>query len=95
MRSRIIIYHRNLINTDKKGLTDPYAQIILLPDAKKETKKETKVIKDNLNPIWNHEFEWTVTYAEAKSKTIKVSFFDEKGFFEKQPTTFLGEVTAF
>jgi Ca2+-dependent lipid-binding protein len=81
-----------LINTDKKGLTDPFAKIILLPDEKKETKRQTKVIKDSLNPVWEQIFDYIVTFAEANSKIVRLTFLDDKGIFEKQATTYLGEV---
>jgi Ca2+-dependent lipid-binding protein len=88
----IFKFKRHLINTDKNSLSDPYARIYLLPDEKKVTKKSTKVIKDELNPAWEETFYYTMTYAEAITKTLHVNVKDEKGFFEKQDTQFLGEV---
>jgi len=82
----------NLINVDKKSLSDPYAKVLLLPDGQKKSKRKTLVIKDNLNPSWEETFEWTMTQAEAKSKTLQIELKDEKSIFTKQDTVFLGQL---
>lgn len=64
----------------------------MLPDGKKETEKSTKVIKDNLNPVWNQTLDYTTTFSEASSRVLYVKFLDEKGLFERQETVNLGEV---
>ena len=84
---------RNLINVDKKSLSDPYARLLLLPDSSKETKRKTHVIKDSLNPIWEEIFEWTMTKAEVETKTLEINLKDDKSIFERQKTVYLGRVS--
>lgn len=83
---------KDLIKLDKKGKSDPFARVYLLPDKKKTTKKKTKIIKDNLNPVWEETFDYQVTLAEASSRDLLVNLKDEKGLFDKQDTQFMGEV---
>ena len=84
---------RALRNVEKKGMSDPYARIYLLPDDKQNSyKRKTKVVKDNLNPKWEETFDYSMTFAEASSKDLIVNLKDEKGIFERQDTQFLGEV---
>jgi len=83
----------NLINVDKKSLSDPYARLTLEPDVSKETKRKTSVIKDSLNPEWQEEFEWTMTKAEVESKKLEINVKDKKSIFQKQETVFLGRLS--
>lgn len=83
---------KNLIKLDKKGKSDPFARVYLLPDKKKLTKKKTKIVKDQSNPVWEETFDYQVSLAEASSKDLLVNIKDDKGLFEKQETQFLGEV---
>ena len=95
-KSRLVItiHEANgLINTDKNSFSDPYCRIYLLPDEKQNSKLKTKVIKNNLNPQWEESFFYVMTYAEALSKCLYINLKDQKGFFEKQDTQFLGELS--
>lgn len=83
---------KNLIKLDKKGKSDPFARVYLLPDKKKLTKKKTKIVKDQSNPVWEETFDYQVSLAEASSKDLLVNIKDDKGLFEKQETQFMGEV---
>jgi hypothetical protein len=66
-----------------------------LPDDKKITKRNTKVIKNNLNPKWEEKFDYTMTLEEACARVLHINLKDEKGVFERQETQFLGEVSLF
>lgn len=64
----------------------------MLPDEKPTLKRKTKVIKNNLNPIWQETFDYPMTYYDAVRKDLTVNIKDERGLFEKQDGKFLGEV---
>ena len=89
------IFSRNLINFDKSNLPNSYAKVYLRGEEKKISKKSTKVIKNCLFPKWEEIFCYTMTFAEAYSKILYIKLKDQKGIFEKQETTFLGEVRSF
>ncbi len=51
---------------DANGLADPYVKIRLIPDNKKADKlhkHKSKRLKETLNPIWNEDFEMSVSYS--------------------------------
>lgn len=83
---------RYLKNLDKKSVSDPYARVYLAPDSKPSYKRKTRIIKNNLNPVWQETFDYPMTLNEALSKVLTVNLKDERGFFEKQEGQFLGEV---
>jgi len=49
-----IICARGLMNADVIGLSDPYTLIEI--KGKPDVKHKTKVIDNNLNPVWNEQF---------------------------------------
>lgn len=85
-----IVQASKLINTDKDSLSDPYARIILVPDRKKRTKRKTKIIKDTLTPQWDESFEYDVSLADAKAKTIDLVVKNDKSLFSREKT-FMGK----
>ncbi len=49
----------DLLPCDLNGLSDPFVKMYIQPDPKKETKKKTAVVKENLNPVFpNAVFSW-------------------------------------
>jgi len=64
-----IIECQGLKNMDTFGKSDPFVQILIVPGKHMEMK--TKVIKNNLNPVFNEEFKSQVT-AEAAEKLTAV-----------------------
>ena len=85
-----IVQASKLINTDKDSLSDPYARVILLPDRKKRSKRKTKVIKDSLTPQWDEQFEYDLSLADAKTKTIDLAVKNDKSLFSREKT-FMGK----
>lgn len=47
---------KSLPNMDKKGQTDGFVKLYLLPEKNPKGKRKTAVIKDDLNPVWEEEF---------------------------------------
>ncbi|GCC16795.1 hypothetical protein chiPu_0020399, partial [Chiloscyllium punctatum] len=79
---------RNLPNVEKKDRhSDPVVTLSF-----KGVKKKTKVIKNNLNPVWNEGFEWDLkgTPLDASSE-IQIVVKDHETMGRNR---FLGEVRA-
>lgn len=55
-----IIQAAELPAMDMGGTSDPYVKVYLLPDKKK--KYETKVHRKTLNPVFNEQFTFKVTF---------------------------------
>lgn len=82
---------RDLINTDKNSLSDPYVRLLLLPDKRKKTKRRTKIIKDTLAPVFDETFEYDMTLEEAKLKTIDLTVKNDRSLFSTEKV-FMGQV---
>ncbi|XP_069121832.1 extended synaptotagmin-2-like isoform X3 [Argopecten irradians] len=52
----VVVIHKcvNLIACDDDNLADPYVKMYLLPD--KSTKHKTKIVKNNLNPVFDESY---------------------------------------
>jgi len=59
---------KGLPNMDEIGYTDGFVKLALLPDRKKRQK--TKVIGNDLNPVWNEKFTFDVSFDELCSKRV-------------------------
>ncbi|XP_030631670.1 double C2-like domain-containing protein alpha [Chanos chanos] len=66
----------HLAAMDVNGFSDPYVKIYLKPDLKKKSKHKTAVIKKTLNPEFNEEFFYEITFTELSSKTLEVTVWD-------------------
>ena len=65
---------KDLINTDRDSLSDPYVRFVLQPDKKNKTKRKTKVIKDTLTPNWEELFEFDLHHKNHRiTSTIIVA----------------------
>ncbi|KAH9498203.1 Extended synaptotagmin-2 [Bulinus truncatus] len=71
---------------DAKNLADPYVKIYLLPDKSSASKKRTKVIKDNLNPVFDETFEYSVSLQEVSKRTLEITVKNEVGMFSSSET---------
>lgn len=58
-----VIEGRNLVPKDLGGLSDPYC-IIKYQSGIRRKEFKTEVIKQNLFPVWNEEFEWAVDLSD-------------------------------
>ncbi len=85
-----VISAKNLINTDRDSLSDPYARIILIPDRKKKTKYKTKIIKDSLEPKWDEQFEFEMSLADARTKFLDLVIKNYHSLFSRE-TSFMGQ----
>ncbi|XP_063077327.1 double C2-like domain-containing protein alpha [Engraulis encrasicolus] len=66
----------HLAAMDVNGFSDPYVKTYLKPDLKKKSKHKTAVIKKTLNPEFNEEFFYEITFNELTSKTLEVTVWD-------------------
>lgn len=81
---------RDLINTDKNSLSDPYVRLLLLPDKRKKTKRRTKIMKDTLAPVFDETFEYDMTHEEAKLKTLDLTVKNDRSLFSTEKV-FMGQ----
>jgi Ca2+-dependent lipid-binding protein len=65
-----LVEARNLKNTDFIGKSDPFAILFVRPIPSRMEK--SKVISNNLNPIWNESFKLVVEDPDTQRLMIKV-----------------------
>uniref|UniRef100_A0A251RZ54 Putative C2 domain, Synaptotagmin-like mitochondrial-lipid-binding domain protein n=3 Tax=Helianthus annuus TaxID=4232 RepID=A0A251RZ54_HELAN len=70
-----LIEAKELTNKDIIGKSDPYAMLFVRP--LRARMKNSKTINNQLNPIWNEHFEFTVEDPSTQYFTIRV--FDDEG----------------
>ncbi|KAK3020361.1 hypothetical protein RJ639_047814, partial [Escallonia herrerae] len=78
-----LIQAKELKNKDLVGKSDPYAVLFVRP--LRDKMKRSKTLSNQLNPIWNEHFEFTVEDASTQHLTIRV--FDDEGV---QASEFIG-----
>lgn len=81
----------NLLPLTVNKLVNPYAKMYLLPDSKQQHIKVARVINRTLNPSWDIDFSFDITYNELQSmqRTLGVSVWGHHWFSEDE---FLGQV---
>ncbi|KAI3771742.1 hypothetical protein L6452_02909 [Arctium lappa] len=70
-----LIQAQGLINKDLIGKSDPFAKLYIRP--LRSRMKTSKVIDNDLNPIWNEHFEFVVEDTSTQHLTIKI--YDDDG----------------
>uniref|UniRef100_A0A2P2K0D7 Synaptotagmin-5 n=2 Tax=Rhizophora mucronata TaxID=61149 RepID=A0A2P2K0D7_RHIMU len=78
-----LVQAKNLTNKDIIGKSDPYAKVYIRP--LRNRMKTSKVINNDLNPIWNEHFEFIVEDASTQHLVVKI--YDDEGL---QPSEFIG-----
>jgi synaptotagmin-1 len=59
---------------DRNGKSDPYIKLSILPERK--PKMETKIKRNELNPIYNETFMFNIPFNELQSKTLQLIAYD-------------------
>ena len=69
---------RQLPVMDKKGLSDGFVKLYLLPDTSSSSKHKTAIMKNNLNPVWEETFTYKhVVYEDlAVERVLEVTVWD-------------------
>jgi len=82
----IVVVHKctHLIPCDKKGNTDPYVRLYLLPDRSKYGKKKTRTLEDTLNPVFDEQFTFDISLEEAEKRILDVSIKNECSVFSRE-----------
>ncbi|KAJ8751832.1 hypothetical protein K2173_026026 [Erythroxylum novogranatense] len=70
-----LVQGKELTNKDIIGKSDPYAVLFVRP--LRDRMKTSKIINNQLNPIWNEHFEFIVEDASTQRLTVRV--FDDEG----------------
>uniref|UniRef100_A0A3P9HZD3 C2 domain-containing protein n=1 Tax=Oryzias latipes TaxID=8090 RepID=A0A3P9HZD3_ORYLA len=66
----------HLAAMDVNGFSDPYVKTYLKPDVQKKSKHKTAVIKKTLNPEFNEEFFYEISFSELATKMLEVTVWD-------------------
>jgi len=69
-----IIQCQGLKDADGIGKSDPYVRLFILPG--RHTELKTKTVNNNLNPVFNSSFSFTLTTAQVLAKTAIFQVFD-------------------
>jgi len=78
-----LVEARDLKNKDLVGKSDPFAVLYIRPLHEKT--KKSKIINNDLNPIWNEHYEFEVEDISTQHLTIKI--YDDEGL---QPSEIIG-----
>ncbi|KAJ9141025.1 hypothetical protein P3X46_031609 [Hevea brasiliensis] len=70
-----LVQAKDLTNKDIIGKSDPYAELYIRP--LRDRTKTSKIINNDLNPIWNEHFEFIVEDATTQHLVVKI--FDDEG----------------
>ncbi|XP_074335420.1 synaptotagmin-4-like [Apium graveolens] len=70
-----LVQAKELTNKDIIGKSDPFAVLFIRPV--RSRMKSSKIINNNLNPIWNENFEFIVEDESTQHLTVRV--FDDEG----------------
>ncbi|XP_022636023.1 synaptotagmin-4 [Vigna radiata var. radiata] len=70
-----LVQAKNLTNKDLIGKSDPYAVLFVRP--LRARTKTSKVVNNQLSPIWNEHFEFTIEDAATQHLTVRI--FDDEG----------------
>ncbi|XP_033732224.1 extended synaptotagmin-1-like isoform X3 [Pecten maximus] len=86
-KNLVVVIHKclNLIACDDDDLADPYVKMYLLPD--KSTKHKTKIVKNNLNPVFDETFEFEVSPGEVKEKRLDITIRNDTSVFSGNKKT--------
>ena len=75
-----VVEARNLLASDRNGLSDPY--VVIDPKSLISRSEKTPVIKETLNPVWNFR---TAFSFDPTMKKIKFRVFDWDRFSSDDP----------
>uniref|UniRef100_A0A0N5BP80 C2 domain-containing protein n=1 Tax=Strongyloides papillosus TaxID=174720 RepID=A0A0N5BP80_STREA len=69
-----IVQCRNLPAMDRNGSSDPYVKLCILPE--KKQKFETKIKRNNLNPVFDETFLFNIPFNELYNMTLHLLVYD-------------------
>ncbi|KAK7283096.1 hypothetical protein RIF29_12375 [Crotalaria pallida] len=75
-----LVQAKELLNKDMIGKSDPFAVLFVRP--LRDRTKTSKTINNQLNPVWNEHFEFTIEDASTQHLTIRI--FDDEGLQASQ-----------
>ncbi|CAI0542707.1 unnamed protein product [Linum tenue] len=70
-----LVQAKGLTNKDFIGKSDPYAELYIRP--LRDRTKTSKIISNDLNPIWNEHYEFVVE--DASTQHLYVKIYDDEG----------------
>lgn len=77
----ILVVHKCvcLLAVDKDHFSDPYVKVYLLPERKE--KRKTKIVNNNLHPVFDETFEFSLTPQELPAHRLEVTVKNDKSMF--------------
>ena len=73
----------------RRGMSDPYCKVYLLPDKTKRGKRKTKIRKKTINPDWEEVLEYKISNRDLRTRTLWISVWHQE---KVGRNIFLGEV---
>ncbi|KAL2346698.1 hypothetical protein Fmac_000698 [Flemingia macrophylla] len=70
-----LVQAKSLTNKDMIGKSDPYAVVFVRP--LRDRTKTSKIINNQLNPVWNENFEFIIEDVSTQHLTVRI--FDDEG----------------
>lgn len=79
----VVVVHKclSLLPCDSDNLADPYVKMYLLPDKSSSGKRKTKIVKNNLNPVFDETFEFPLKQEDIAGRDLELTIRNDTSYF--------------